>query len=109
MIRVSVWRSGEPKGRRGSLAGFVKNLDDLLKRGLLQALAVAAQGFAETNGGFLHALVRLLRTADQHEMLAARKPSMAILVVQSQSHKTDDLALPRMLFICHRRPHTSKP
>src|SRR5262249_39004430 len=50
--------------------GVVKHFDNLLDRGLSERLALLAQGFLEPNGGILHLLVRLLRAAEQHEVVA---------------------------------------
>jgi hypothetical protein len=80
----------------------VQDLNDLLHRGITQALAALVEGLGEANGGILHVLVGFLRPTYENKVLTLRKPLMSILVIEADAEEPDHLALVAVTFAGHR-------
>ena len=71
---------------------MTQEIDGLFAGGFAQLLAAALQRFIKSDGSVLHALVGLVRTADEDEMFTAADPVVVVLAVQSDAQKPDKLA-----------------
>src|SRR5690242_10465071 len=71
-----------------SAPGVADQVDRLLGRHFIEPLAAALQGFLKADGRLLHALVRLLRAADEEEVVALRNAPVAV-AVQADAEEAD--------------------
>jgi hypothetical protein len=84
-----------------SLVSFIEDFDNLLDRCVLELLAAELKGRGESDGGILHALVRLLGTANEKEMITSGEALVSVLIVQPHTEETHDATLGPISVICH--------
>ena len=64
---------------------LVKNVAKLAKRDILEPFSAAIELLVDLRRGFLHDFVRILRSAAQYEVLAARDPGLTIVGVEGNT------------------------
>jgi hypothetical protein len=78
-------RRKRPLSGANGLRYIAADASQLARGNVFEALAAFVELFVDLDGRFLHHGVRILRPADQQEIIAARKAGMAVVVVKRQA------------------------
>src|SRR5262245_48987680 len=81
------------RGEVSAVHGALQQVEDLIGRCVGQTLALTLQGFVEVDGNVLHLLVRLLGAADENDVIRLGEAPVAVLAVEADAQKADDLLL----------------
>jgi hypothetical protein len=71
----------------------MEQVNNLIEIGILKPFAAVVQAPGEMDGGILHPFMRILRAADQKEILAAGDAVIIILIIKTDPQKSDQAAL----------------
>jgi len=71
--------------------GVTEKVTQLLRRGIVEFLALAAELFIDVDGGIDHAIVGLFGAPEEDEVFPGSDPPMALVLVQANADKPNYL------------------